>query len=672
LTTPDAATARGGRLGAVVFVCAIFLLASAAPASAQWRPIVRSCASFTAVSGCATVANFDGAWDVAVAPGGRHAYATAWDTGAVHIFNRNPTTGALTHVAGANGCLTEALTAGCTQVHGITEADDILITDNGKNVYVTGWNGSIAVFDRNTTTGVLTQKGGTDACINDDGSDACFDGRSVGGVGAVLSRDQKSVYVAGSATLAVFSRNTTTGTLTQLPLGQGCFGSAPATDNCTPTPAAAPGGRQLAISADGKQLYVPSPSNGFLVFNRDPSTGQLGLKPGGQGCFTQAGASGCTPIPPFGYVEAVTLSPDNRFAYVSSDAGIVTFSRAALDGTLTRRSCLNDSGTLGCANANNITSLVYMAVSPDGEDLVAVNTGAPGGLTLFARNTTTGALARRPGPDGCLSADGRGIDNGMLFAGRCRASAAVSTHGHVRFFGNGLIYAGFYDGDRIAVFKRDYYPVCASRAVTVPRNTATSIPLTCSDRNGDAIVRSIAEAPRAGTLGSIDQTAGTVFYNPFNRYSGQDRFTFRATAAGLAGAPASIAITVPKPRKKRKRIRVDVAFSYLAYSDKTVLSKLQVKRVPRGARVRATCRVRGHKCSGKAAKAFLKKRARGKVSLAKRFVGVDLPIGAKITIVVTKRRTVGAVKILTMRPRLAPKVTTRCLRPGAKKPRRRC
>jgi hypothetical protein len=537
--------------------------------------------------------------------------------------------------------------AGCTQVHGIGNADDILISDNGKNVYVTGWNSSIAVFDRNTTTGVLTQKGGTDACINDDGTDTCFDGRSVGGVGAVLSRDQKSVYVAGFSTLAVFSRNTTTGTLTQLPLGQGCFGSAPAPDSCTPTPAAAPGGRQLAISADGKQLYVPSPSNGFLVFNRDPATGQLGLKPGGQGCLTQAGANGCTPIPPFGFVEAVTLSPDNRFLYASSDTGIVTFARAALDGTVARRSCLNDAGTVGCANSNNITALVYMAVSPDGEDLVAVNSGSPGGLTSFARNKTTGALVRRASPDGCLSPDGRGFDNGMLIAGRCRASAAVSTHGHVRFFGNGLIYAGFYDGDRISVFKRDYLPVCTSRAVTVPRNTATAIPLTCSDRNGDGVVRSIVADPRAGTLGAIDQAAGSVFYDPFSNFSGSDHFTFRAIAAGLAGAPATVTITVPARRRRPpKPVRVEVGFSYLAYSNKTVLGKLQVKRVPRGARVRATCRLRGHECSGKARKAFLKKRARGKVSLASRYVGVDLPIGTRITIVVTKPRAVGAAQVL--------------------------
>jgi hypothetical protein len=198
------------------------------------------------------------------------------------------------------------------------------------------------------------------------------------------------------------------------------------------------------------------------------------------------------------------------------------------------------------------------------------------------------------------------------------------------------------------------------------------VPLLCSDVNRDAITIQKVSNPTAGTLGEINQATDSVFYNPFLNFTGSDSFRIRAVARGIASAPATVSLSVPAPRKRRKPIRVAVAFSYLAYSDKTVLGKLQVRRVPRGARLRATCRVRGHKCSGKARKAFLKKRARGKVSLKSRFVGVDLPIGAKITIVVTKPRTVGAVKILTMRPRLAPKVTTRCLRPGAKKPRRKC
>lgn len=670
MTTPDAATARGGRLGAVALACAILVLASAAPAGAQWRPVVRSCASDGAVSGCTATSAFGGAWTVTVSPDGKFAYAAAFGSGAVHIYSRNAGTGALTHI----GCVIEGGPAsGCAGAHGISFPDSILVTANGKNLYVTGWNGSIAVFNRTPATGLLTQDAGTNGCINNDGSDACFDGLGVGGHGAVLSRDQRSIYVVGATTLSAFKRNLTTGTLTQMDPPSACFGSNPG-ELCTATPVD-PGGRQIAISPDDKQVYVPTTAAGVLVFERDTTTtiGSLALKPGGQGCITQGGGGACgAPRPQLGVSTLATvLAPNGRQLYVLHNTGVTVFARNLTNGLLSYQSCINEAGNLGCANGRNVSGNYYGAVSPDGLDFVLNHGGGAGGISTLAR-ASNGNLVPRLGSDSCVTVDGRGYDNGMTITGMCRQSNAVSAQGTVQFFGNQHFYAGGWPNGRIAAFKRDYYPVCQGRSVTVPRNTATAIALTCSDRNGDAVTRSIVAAPGAGTLGAINQASGSVFYDPFSNYSGTDRFTFRATAAGLSSTPATIAVTVPAPPRKRIRVRVGVSFSYLAYSDKTVLSKLRLKIKPRGARIRAVCTAHGRKCGGKANKAFLKKRSPRSVSLAKRFVGVDLPIGAKITIVVTKPRAVGAVKILTMRPRLAPKVTTRCLPPGAKKPKKRC
>jgi hypothetical protein len=94
--------------------------------------------------------------------------------------------------------------------------------------------------------------------------------------------------------------------------------------------------------------------------------------------------------------------------------------------------------------------------------------------------------------------------------------------------------------------------------------------------------------------------------------------------------------------------------------------------VPRGSRVRAVCALKGRRCDGKARAPFSKKRARGTVNLAKRFVGVDLKVGSRITVTVTKRGLVGAAKVVTIRARKAPKIVSRCLRPGSKKLRKRC
>ena len=61
----------------------------------------------------------------------------------------------------------------CAGGRGITRPDEILISADGKNVYVTSWAdpvaAAIAVFNRDSA-GVLTQKGGQAGCINDDGT----------------------------------------------------------------------------------------------------------------------------------------------------------------------------------------------------------------------------------------------------------------------------------------------------------------------------------------------------------------------------------------------------------------------------------------------------------------------------------------------------------------------
>jgi hypothetical protein len=246
----------------------------------------------------------------------------------------------------------------------------------------------------------------------------------------------------------------------------------------------------------------------------------------------------------------------------------------------------------------------------------------------------------------------------------------MSFFGHIRFVGNGLIYVGFFGGDRIAVVKRDFFPVCRGRSVTVRRNRAKRLPLACSDRNGDAITRAILQPPGAGTLGAINQANGNVIYSPFNGFTGTDSFSFRATAGGLTSAPAALDITIAK---RVTGIRgASLSYAYLSFSDHTVLTKLALKKVPRGATVRAVCTFRGHRCAGKASKAFAKKRARGTVNLAKRFVGVDLKVGSRITVTVTKKGLVGAANVVTIRARQAPKIVRRCMKPGSKKLRKRC
>jgi hypothetical protein len=47
-------------------------------------------------------------------------------------------------------------------------------------------------------------------------------------------------------------------------------------------------------------------------------------------------------------------------------------------------------------------------------------------------------------------------------------------------------------------------------------------------------------------------------------------------------------------------------------------------------------------------------------------------VGTRITVTVTKRNMLGAVKVLEVRRSKAPRITDLCLPPGAKRAQRRC
>jgi hypothetical protein len=129
-------------------------------------------------------------------------------------------------------------------------------------------------------------------------------------------------------------------------------------------------------------------------------------------------------------------------------------------------------------------------------------------------------------------------------AGRCLADPLATEPGHITFGSDSQFYAGGSFRAALIAFKRDFYPVCASGAAQVPHGAATSVPLDCSDRNGDPFTLQISAAPAAGTLGGIDQATHRVSYSPFAGFAGADAFRYRALAAGLASAEATISLTV--------------------------------------------------------------------------------------------------------------------------------
>ena len=113
-----------------------------------------------------------------------------------------------------------------------------------------------------------------------------------------------------------------------------------------------------------------------------------------------------------------------------------------------------------------------------------------------------------------------------------------------------------------------------------------------------------------------------------------------------------------------------LSYAFKVTTKRTTLTRLTVKRIPRGAKLRATCEPRkGRKrCR---IKPYTRNDVRGTRSL-KRFTGKRLKPGVVIEVRVTKPGMIGAVKLLKIRSRKAPATDTKCLRPGGKQPRNRC
>jgi DNA-binding beta-propeller fold protein YncE len=153
-----------------------------------------------------------GARAVAVSRDGRNVYvASEYDNG-VAVFARDRKTGVLTQLAGTAGCVSEngAIDA-CTDGKALIGPRGIAVSRDGRHVYVgSATSEAVAVFARDRKTGALTQLAGTDGCVSETGTGGeCNDGKALRGAGAVaVSNDGKSVYVASlsSSAVAVFSR----------------------------------------------------------------------------------------------------------------------------------------------------------------------------------------------------------------------------------------------------------------------------------------------------------------------------------------------------------------------------------------------------------------------------------------------------------------------------------
>jgi DNA-binding beta-propeller fold protein YncE len=250
----------------------------------------------------------------------------------VAVFARNTTTGALTQLAGTAGCVSETGNGGaCADGKALRIANSVALSDDDKHVYVASADSdAVAIFRRNATTGALTQlvgPTGKAGCVSETGTAGeCADGKALDGARSLaVSADGKNVYVASgepSDAVAVFRRNSTTGVLTQLvgPAGKaGCVSETGSGGTCA-NGKALDNANGLAVSPDGESVYVASTSNAVAVFRRFAPSGRLAQLAGTAGCISEDGSGGaCADGKALELAFSVAISPDGQSAYVGSE-----------------------------------------------------------------------------------------------------------------------------------------------------------------------------------------------------------------------------------------------------------------------------------------------------------------------------------------------------------------
>jgi hypothetical protein len=285
---------------------------------------------------------------VDVAAGGSAAYIVSDGSNSLAVLSKDNQGGAWKELPNDPGnsifyCLAATTADGC-QATSVpqTLVDPASVANDGSRVYV-GGPGSIAVFSSGTKGRIKQLTSGTnnqDGCVTDDGSGGdCADGDIPGTVvNMAISRDSKNLYAVTDAdSLLVFSKSST-GVLTQrqtlaVPNVSGLVG--------------------VAVDAASKatSVYVAG-SNSIGVFTRDKNTGLLsqpGTQP--QVCINAAGSGGCTAASGLGQIGAlvgIAVYKTNRFAYAAGVNGLGSFARnkttAALTPLAGQAACTTETG----------------------------------------------------------------------------------------------------------------------------------------------------------------------------------------------------------------------------------------------------------------------------------------------------------------------------------------
>jgi DNA-binding beta-propeller fold protein YncE len=205
------------------------------------------------------------------------------------------------------------------------------------------------------------------------------------------------------------------GTLVQLQGPRGCVvdrsarGGRCGTARALKGPGPFMGSRAIAVSPDGKNVYVASSrSDAIAIFRRDTGTGALTQSKGSAGCIANESTGACAKAVGLDGPNSISISPDGRNVYATSrnSNAITVFQRSPKGGGLTQLpigfGCISGLPVPVCASGRALVGPDVLVISPDGRN-VYVGSFFGNAIAVFNRDPASGALAQAAGTTGCLA-----------------------------------------------------------------------------------------------------------------------------------------------------------------------------------------------------------------------------------------------------------------------------
>lgn len=267
------------------------------------------------------------------------------------------------------------------------------------------------------------------------------------------------------------------------------------------------GGRDVAVSPDGRFVYVTDYEDSVVVFKRSLATGAVSFA----SCIDNGGDTGCTHLSNNTLLapRRLALSPDGTSLYVAAETSdaIVRFAVAS-DGSLSFASCVEDDDFFnsGCGQqAATLDGPTRVVVSPDGNSVYSV--GNDYSLNHFSAGLASLGCYREVPVTGCES---------QAEPLQAASGLAISPDGE-------FLYVTSVGRDAIAWFKRGTGGSLTFAACTDDGDDTTEFTESCSEDSGVNYdyLNHIALSPDGSSAYVTDETGlGAVYHFSRNALTG--------------------------------------------------------------------------------------------------------------------------------------------------------